>query len=57
VNLGRNFLKIIDFYTSIGRNPDARRLFSFTEKSIADIINMTYSCRVRFAMICTERER
>ena len=31
--------------------------FSFTEKSLADIINMTYSCHVRFAMICTERER
>ena len=28
-----------------------------TKKSFIAIINMTYSCRVRFAMIHTERER
>ena len=31
--------------------PAVRRLFSFTEKSLKDIINMTYSCRVMPAMI------
>ena len=41
----------------IGKDPDVRRLFSFTEKNLTAIINMTYSCRVKFAMIFTECER
>ena len=34
----------------------AGRLF-VPELNLDGIINMTYSCRVAFAMICTERER
>ena len=36
---------------------ELRRLFSFTEKSLTDIINMTYRYRVWYATICTEREK
>ena len=31
--------------------------FLFQKFNLDGIINMTYSCRVAFAMICTERER
>lgn len=32
-------------------------LFFISEKRRSGIINMTYSCRVKFAMIYTEREK
>ena len=38
---------------TLGIKPDVRRLL-FTEKFFADIINMTYSCRVESGMICME---
>ena len=46
---------------TLGIKPDVRRLFVmqglrvfFTEIFFADIINMTYSCRVESSMICME---
>ena len=41
---------------SVGRNPDAGRLFCLRKKILTIIINMTYRCRVCFDMILTERE-
>lgn len=35
----------------------AGRLFLFRKFNLDGIINMTYSCHVDFAMICTEREK
>ena len=42
---------------TLGIKPDVRRLFVYRKIFFADIINMTYSCRVELGMICMERKK